>query len=327
MPPEQKLYTKALLEEIEGEKLFVASSEVIDREGETLAIDGWDLVDFKKNPVLQWAHIPFEPTIGRAKKIFFKTIDGVKKLVFEPEFHRKSNLSNLLADLVEEDYIKAVSVGFLPIEFDPDEKKYTKQSLLEISFVNVPANQDALALAYSKGFNKDDIRKIFDGVNDKDLEILSEGKPYPNEHACRLRNPADFDKDSFRRTQRKHDGKVYSVIMGKLKGEDSMTEQAYRYAKDTWRADDARTHCQKHGGSFHEAKKELEKLELIKVNINEIKETLDGVVEGIKYLTKPTIKDIRSNKEGDKTKVSRRRTLQAIHKLAESLIIEDKKNE
>lgn len=77
--------------------------------------------------------------------------------------------------------------------------------------------------------------------------------PYPNEHACRLRDPGDFQADSFRRMKRKHDGKTYSVIIGKLKGEDSTTEQAYRYAKDAWSASQARSHCNSHDGNFEAA--------------------------------------------------------------------------
>lgn len=77
--------------------------------------------------------------------------------------------------------------------------------------------------------------------------------PYPNEHACRLRDPGDFQSDSFRRTTRKHDGKEYSVIMGRLKGQDTMTEQAYRYNKGTWTAESARSHCSDHDGSFEAA--------------------------------------------------------------------------
>lgn len=72
--------------------------------------------------------------------------------------------------------------------------------------------------------------------------------PYPNEHACRLRDPDDFQSGSFRRTKRKHDDKSYFVISGRLKGEETMTEQAYRYPKDMWSADEARTHCRSHDG-------------------------------------------------------------------------------
>jgi HK97 family phage prohead protease len=81
-----------------------------------------------------------------------------------------------------------------------------------------------------------------------------EQRPYENEHACRLRNPDDFKDGSFRRTKRKHEGKEYSVIMGKLKGEDTMTEQAYRYNKETWTASSARSHCSSHDGTFEAAK-------------------------------------------------------------------------
>jgi hypothetical protein len=79
------------------------------------------------------------------------------------------------------------------------------------------------------------------------------------EHACRLREPGDFEADSFRRVSRDHEGKKYDVIMGRLKGEDSLTEQAYRYAKDAWEADDARAHCQEHDGSFEPAADERQR--------------------------------------------------------------------
>jgi hypothetical protein len=79
--------------------------------------------------------------------------------------------------------------------------------------------------------------------------------PLPNFHSCRLRNPDDFQKDSFRTVERAHNGKQYSVIMGKLTGKSSITEQAYRYKKDTWSVSEARSHCDQHGGSFTPAGK------------------------------------------------------------------------
>ena len=78
-----------------------------------------------------------------------------------------------------------------------------------------------------------------------------QGRPYPNEHACRLQPPSKFS--DFRRGTRKSDGKAYSVIFGKVKDEETWEEQAYRYAKDVWDADDARTHCKSHDGKFEAA--------------------------------------------------------------------------
>lgn len=77
--------------------------------------------------------------------------------------------------------------------------------------------------------------------------------PYPNEHACRLKDPDDFQKGSFSRTKRKHEGKEYGVIIGKLKGETKTTEQAYRYNKKTWTASEAKKHCKDHDGTFEKA--------------------------------------------------------------------------
>jgi hypothetical protein len=90
------------------------------------------------------------------------------------------------------------------------------------------------------------------GIDTGTVEIKG-AKPYPSEHACRLRPPGDFQEGSFRRMTREHEGKKFSVILGKLEGEDTLTEQAYRYPKDTWEATEARSHCKSHDGKFEPA--------------------------------------------------------------------------
>jgi len=86
--------------------------------------------------------------------------------------------------------------------------------------------------------------------------------PYPNEHSCRLRDPSDFQPDSMRRMTRKHEGKEYHIIVGRLKGQDTMTEQAYRYPKDTWTEAQARQHCKEHEGKLFEPAKTSETNEI-----------------------------------------------------------------
>lgn len=169
---EKKLYTTALVEEVEenGEKtkLFVASDDVEDRQGEILSTDGWELSNYKKHPVILWSHDQYAPPIGKAEKIGFKTINGRKKLVYQPLFHLKNEMSRLIADLVNEGWLSASSVGFKPIEMDGN--TYTKQELLEISFVNVPANPNALQLAYSKGYSEDTIKKLMPNIKESKME-------------------------------------------------------------------------------------------------------------------------------------------------------------
>lgn len=161
-----KSFTKAFCEEVKGEKLFVISNDVEDRQGEVLALDGWDLENYKKNPVILWAHNDKEPAIGKGTDIKFRTINGKKQLTFKPFFHKKSDLSRLISDLVEDGIINATSVGFLPKEMDGN--TYTKQELLEVSMVNVPANAGALGLAMSKGYTKDLVSKVLDVEEEKE---------------------------------------------------------------------------------------------------------------------------------------------------------------
>lgn len=76
-------------------------------------------------------------------------------------------------------------------------------------------------------------------------------KPYPNEHACRLASPGQFSRFA-RKSRQSSTGKTYDVIFGFLAGGGSK-EQAYRYNKDSWTADEARSHCSSHDGSFEAA--------------------------------------------------------------------------
>jgi len=79
-----------------------------------------------------------------------------------------------------------------------------------------------------------------------------ESRPYPNEHACRLKPPGDYS--TCRRTTRKHDGKEYSVITCRRKDDpDKWEEQGFRYGTDAWTAAAARSHCEDHDGKFEAA--------------------------------------------------------------------------
>src|SRR3972149_5703320 len=89
------------------------------------------------------------------------------------------------------------------------------------------------------------------GVETGTLSVKEE-KPFANEHACRLRNPGEFQDDSFRRISRSHEGKRDAVIMGRLKGQTTLTEQAFRYPKDIWTASEAGGQCRSHDGRFEE---------------------------------------------------------------------------
>lgn len=73
--------------------------------------------------------------------------------------------------------------------------------------------------------------------------------PLPNFHACRLRDPGDFQEGSFRTMDR---GGV-RMILGRLKGEQAMTAQSMRFPTGSYSAEEARAQCEKHGGTFEAA--------------------------------------------------------------------------
>lgn len=80
--------------------------------------------------------------------------------------------------------------------------------------------------------------------------------PYPNQHAGRVIDPNKFEKGSFR-TKEITPG--VSVIMGKLKGQNTMTTQAYRFSKEKFTEEQAKTWLKKHKvktSTFEPAKKD-----------------------------------------------------------------------
>jgi hypothetical protein len=158
----QALFTTSECKMIDGEKTFIISDSTEDRQGEVISVDGWDIKNYKENPVILWAHNPVEPAIGIGTKVSFRTVNGQKKLTFVPQFHKKTELSRIVSDLVDEGIIRATSVGFLPKECDGN--VFTKQELLEVSFVNVPANPKALSLMYSKGYRADKVKQVLSAI-------------------------------------------------------------------------------------------------------------------------------------------------------------------
>ena len=132
---------------------FVLSDDTLDRYGDVIDAKGWDLRNFKKNPIALFGHSGSFP-IGNWTNI---RVEG-NKLIATLKLAAKGTSDRIdeLINLVEQGILRAVSVGFRPLESEPiDPKKpyggqrYTKQELLETSLVSVPANPAALALAKS----------------------------------------------------------------------------------------------------------------------------------------------------------------------------------
>lgn len=120
----------------------VISGIKTDRYGDSINPAGWLLKNFKKNPVLLWAHDHSIPTVGKAIKVWVEGTELKLRGKFAP-----TPFAQELKLLVEEGFLKAFSVGFTPIDYEDNSKggvNFEKQELLETSFVNVPAYAEAL---------------------------------------------------------------------------------------------------------------------------------------------------------------------------------------
>lgn len=500
-----KLFLEAQVKSLkEGQFEIVASSGKVDRLGDTIDPKGWYLTNYKKNPVILWAHLQFEPPVARALKTW---VEQGKELRQVGEF-APTSFAQELRTLVEGGFLNAVSVGFMPLVEDEkgnieiegkmyrkmldkelkaylekgyyqrEGQKFTKQELLEVSWVNVPALATALVEArkmnlqlvtksledieleskgvvsysdypvapedttwdgaqaeqalrkwassdgsgdkdtidwskFSKGFcwfdssDKEnfgsyklphhdiiggEIKTVWKGVvaamvvllggrggvdipeadkkgiynhlvkhykqfdkeppeyktiespecssceiaknskftleGIKDAEEVTEIKPYPNEHSCRLENPDKYKRFRRQNCKVKHEGKCIDFIFGVRDegGEEKVELQAMRYPKDVWDADDARAHCKNAGGSFEPASEKKLTLDELEEKANSLESTLTELRLAISSLketkvpggTTPT--EAKGRKSSVKQKSDLMRLLIMFDKMIEILI-------
>ena len=121
-----------------GVYTFTGSTDTVDRVGDVVE-QNWDLDNYKKNPVLLYAHDYSQLPIGRTNPY----MDG-GKLKFDVEFVPKEiyPFAGTVEAMVELGFLNAVSVGFKPLDMDGTRIK--RSELLELSIVPIPANAEAL---------------------------------------------------------------------------------------------------------------------------------------------------------------------------------------
>lgn len=131
----------------EGEVEFVVSTDAWDSHGERILVDGIDLKDYKKNPVVLWGHDGFNLPIARTTKIWK---DG-NKLMAKAQFYLKDEFASKVYSYILDGMLQAVSIGGRVQEWGEDGMTISKLLMKEFSVVSVPANPEALAT--NKSFN------------------------------------------------------------------------------------------------------------------------------------------------------------------------------
>ncbi len=156
--------------EVSDDLTFVLSDDTVDRYGDVIEAEGWDLSWFRKNNIALFGHDSTFP-IGTWEDV---RVEG-NKLLGRLKFAAEGTSARIdeLRRLVEQRILKAVSVGFKPVEHEPMKSggvRFRRQELLETSLVSVPANPAALAVAKSLHLSPETIRMAFG-------EKAEEGRP------------------------------------------------------------------------------------------------------------------------------------------------------
>ena len=189
---ELKQFTTDTRAEKTGERKykFILSNETTDRHRSVVKASGWVLDNYAKNGVVAYQHNTHSADpdmivgMGRAW-VEGSTLMG--EVQFEPE--GDNPIADKLVKKIEFGSIKAVSVGFDPIEWSAGERSagedpkilyFRKQDLLEWSIVNIPSNPDAVATKALDQF----VTMAFEEV--KPETPIEEVKPQPDEFTGRV---------------------------------------------------------------------------------------------------------------------------------------------
>jgi HK97 family phage prohead protease len=151
---------------------FIISTPAVDRAGDTIAVEGWRLDNFRKNPVVLWAHDYTALPVARSPLVGLE--GGALRAIAEFTPAGMARFNDTVFEMYKAGFLSAVSVGFLPIKWAwvEDEGRrqgidFLEQELLEFSCVPVPANPGALLEARGAGIDLEPViewaEKLLDG--------------------------------------------------------------------------------------------------------------------------------------------------------------------
>lgn len=216
---ENKFFTTITKKELNDEEMsliaYANKSNVIDRSGDLITDDAWQLDNFNNNSVICAFHQYSRPPI--AKALWVKVVKG-EGLRMKIKF-ASTDEGKEFYQLYKEGILNAFSVGFRGLEYkyiedfdQEDIEKYsvggdiprcvfTKVELFEVSAVAIPDNQAALVerhangefktkgvedfyLEVSKDFNLDDIEIETKEIEIDEVKTEDKALPCDNENEC-----------------------------------------------------------------------------------------------------------------------------------------------
>lgn len=141
---------------------MVAATNQVARDDALIEPSGWELENFRANPIVLWSHDALSLPVARA--VDLQITDNA--LLARAEFDTDDPEAMRLMGKIIRGFVNAVSVRWNPIETRIDMMDgreivhFIRQELLEISFVNVPTDAKTLVMRADTGepINVDDYR-------------------------------------------------------------------------------------------------------------------------------------------------------------------------
>jgi len=183
---------------------FIGSDESLDRDGDTISIDGWDVSAYMKNPVVIYGHdyssLPIARTVSvtpdkRTRQLLFDikfpTIEELSSNPATPSEHALR--VDAIYNMAKAGILNTVSVGFRGIEYDATAtgRAYKRQELMEISLVPIPANPNAVAIMRAANVSDVIMKGVFTMETKGNKKLSKESRAYLAERVDALSKMCD----------------------------------------------------------------------------------------------------------------------------------------
>jgi len=174
---------KASAGRVADTKSFVLTTETPDHVGDIVVLNGVDTKSFLDNPVVLVSHDSTQWPIGVWRNL--RIVGDAMLADLQLAAAGTSRMADLARGLVDQGILRAVSVGFRPIEaqpLKPKGMKFIKSVLLEASLVSVPMNPRSVMVSKSLNMSSEEINLFFDtgaklgnaGIDDAEAEVKSD---------------------------------------------------------------------------------------------------------------------------------------------------------
>ena len=211
----------------EGEVEFVVSTNDLDADGQRIDVNGIDLTDFKKNPVVLWAHDGFNLPIAKATKIWKEG----NKLMAVAKFYLKDEFPRKVYNYIIDGFLNAVSIGGMVDEWGEDGLTIAKLKMKEFSPVAIGSNPKALVA--SKSFTKNDKDELRGLAVSYARKIMTQGNDHVLKNIDVLESLVTALKEVAHSEPQEEQVNSIHVVLRQAQAVDHQVEQTIRSIKVT----------------------------------------------------------------------------------------------